>query len=92
MKKHTHFFFGLLPKLPASSIHWLMPLLLSGIMSGVVSAYNTIKNLGLVDGIFPIWLNNWLQSWLIAFPLVLVILPILRCVVGTMIYTPTKKQ
>ncbi|WP_218563688.1 DUF2798 domain-containing protein [Oligella urethralis] len=54
MKKHTHFFFGLLPKLPASNIHWLMPLLLSGIMSGVVSAYNTIKNLGLVDGIFPI--------------------------------------
>lgn len=87
MKNNTHFFFGLIPKLPAKSIHWLMPLLLSGIMSGVISGYNTIRNLGLIDGVTSIWINNWFQSWIIAFPLVLVILPLLRRVVGQMVNT-----
>ncbi|NLA89327.1 MAG: DUF2798 domain-containing protein [Alcaligenaceae bacterium] len=87
MKKNTHFFFGLFPKFPAKSIHWLMPLFLSGIMSGVISGYNTLRNLGLIDGVTAIWLNNWFQSWIIAFPLVLVILPLLRRAVGQMIYT-----
>lgn len=87
MKNNTHFFFGLLPKLPAKSIHWLMPLLLSSIMSGVISAYNTIRNLGFIEGVTAIWFNNWIQSWIIAFPLVLIILPILRRLVGRMIKT-----
>ncbi|MDO5667612.1 MAG: DUF2798 domain-containing protein [Alcaligenaceae bacterium] len=89
MKKNTHFFFGLLPKLPPKSIHWLMPLLLSGLMSGVISAYNTLKNLGFIDGVTAIWFNNWTQSWMIAFPLVMVVLPLLRRVVGRMIATPS---
>lgn len=93
MKQNTHFLFGLVPKLPAKSIHWLMPLLLSGIMSGVISAYNTIRNLGFIDGVSGIWFHNWLQSWMIAFPLVLVILPLLRRLVGQMIQTnPPAKQ
>lgn len=64
-----------------------MPLFLSGIMSGVISGYNTLRNLGLIDGVTSIWINNWFQSWIIAFPLVLVILPLLRRVVGQMVNT-----
>lgn len=51
-------FFGLLPTPPAKSIDWLMPLLLSGIMSGVISAYNTIKSLGFIEGVTIVWLSN----------------------------------
>lgn len=58
MKNRTRFFFGLLPTLPAKSIDWLMPLLLSGIMSGVISAYNTIKSLGFIEGVTIVWLSN----------------------------------
>lgn len=58
MKNRTRFFFGLPPTLPAKSIHWLMPLLLSGIMSGVISAYNIIKSLGFIEGVTIVWLSN----------------------------------
>ncbi|MBP8064369.1 MAG: DUF2798 domain-containing protein [Acinetobacter sp.] len=57
---------------------WLMPLILSGIMSGAISCYNMILNLGLVHNFLELWLFAWAKSWLLAFPLILVVLPIVR--------------
>ena len=57
---------------------WLMPLILSGIMSGAISCYNMILNRGLSDGFMAVWLPAWGKSWLLAFPLILIVLPIVR--------------
>ncbi|MQW92700.1 DUF2798 domain-containing protein [Acinetobacter wanghuae] len=57
---------------------WLMPLILSGIMSGAISCFNLFLKLGWVDGFFSIWLHAWSLSWLMAFPLILIVLPLVR--------------
>ncbi|OTG75418.1 hypothetical protein B9T26_05375 [Acinetobacter sp. ANC 4169] len=67
-----------LPKFHPKHLAWLMPLFLSGIMSGAISCFNMIINKGLVDGFFSLWLHAWSLSWLMAFPLILVVLPLVR--------------
>ncbi len=67
-----------LPKFHPKHLAWLMPLILSGIMSGAISCYNMFMNKGLVDGFLSLWLHAWGMSWLVAFPLILVMLPLVR--------------
>jgi hypothetical protein len=57
---------------------WLMPLILSGIMSGAISCYNMMLSRGLSEDFLAIWLPAWGKSWLLAFPLILVVLPLVR--------------
>ncbi|NHC04419.1 DUF2798 domain-containing protein [Acinetobacter sp. 187] len=57
---------------------WLMPLILSGIMSGAISLFNMLMNKGLIEGILGIWLRAWGMSWLVAFPLIMIVLPLVR--------------
>jgi hypothetical protein len=66
------------PKFHPKHLTWLMPLILSGIMSGAISCFNLLLNKGLVDGFFSLWLHAWSLSWLMAFPLILVMLPLVR--------------
>ena len=54
-----------------------MPFFLSLMMSGVVSGISIVRALGF-EGIFFVWLGSWFASWLIAFPAVLVVLPLAR--------------
>ena len=65
-------------KLHPKHLNWLIPLCLSGIMSGAISCFNMIINKGFVEGFFMLWLHAWSLSWLMAFPLVLMVLPIVR--------------
>lgn len=67
-----------LPKFHPKHMTWLMPLILSGIMSGAISCYNMIRNIGLPDNFLSIWMHAWVMSWLLAFPLILVVLPLVR--------------
>lgn len=67
---------------------WLMPLILSGMMSSTISMINLLKSVGWVDGFFQIWLKSWLISWLIAFPLILIFLPIVRKILMNFVATP----
>lgn len=57
---------------------WLMPLILSGLMSASISFFNMLMNKGFVEGFFPLWLKSWSISWLIAFPLIMIFLPLVR--------------
>lgn len=91
MKQETHFFFGLIPKLPGKSINWLLPLFLSGIMSGFISGFNTLLNLGLSEGVLFKWLKAWSMSWAMAFPIILIALPLIRRNVMRMIITTPQK-
>lgn len=67
-----------LPKFHPKHLAWLMPLFLSGIMSGSISCFNMLMNKGLVDGFIGIWLRAWGMSWVVAFPLILIMLPLVR--------------
>jgi hypothetical protein len=66
----------------------LFGFILSALMSFLVSGIATFRNAGLVDGFFNIWVSAWLPSWLIAFPVVLVVAPIARRLVGVLVQAP----
>ena len=66
----------------------LFGFVLSALMSFVVSGIATFRNAGLVDGFFNLWISAWLVSWLIAFPVVLVVTPIARRLVGMLVKSP----
>ncbi|ATO18296.1 hypothetical protein BS636_00700 [Acinetobacter sp. LoGeW2-3] len=67
-----------LPKFHPKHLSWLMPLILSGIMSGAISCFNMFINKGWSDQFISLWLHAWSMSWLMAFPLILVVLPLVR--------------
>ncbi|KQZ66128.1 MULTISPECIES: DUF2798 domain-containing protein [unclassified Lysobacter] len=69
--------FGI-PKLPARYGSLVMPLLLSLFMTCIVSLISTIKSVGMSDQLLSKWLGAWGISWLIAFPVLLLALPVVR--------------
>jgi Protein of unknown function (DUF2798) len=62
---------------------FFMALLMSGIMSFVISVFN----MGVVDGIFFIWLKAWLLAFVIAFPTIILVTPLVRKLVSMVIYS-----
>jgi hypothetical protein len=68
--------------MPARYAPILFGFILSALMSFLVSGIATLRNAGLVDGFLAAWISAWLPSWLIAFPVVLVVAPITRRLVG----------
>ena len=58
---------------------------LSALMSLVVSGISTVRTASLIEGFGNLWIGAWLPSWLIAFPIVLVVAPVARRLVGSMV-------
>ena len=58
-----------------------MPLMLSIPMTFVVSAISTLKSLGPTPSFLVTWPTAWALSWLVAFPTLLVVLPLVRGIV-----------
>ena len=79
--------FGL-RKLPARYAGIVMPFLLSTLMSGVVSFVSTLHGLGMHPGLLHTWLGAWGWSWMIAFPTVLVVLPVVRSLTRLLVEAP----
>ena len=71
--------------IPARFAPVLFGFVLSCLMSFVVSGISTFRNAGLVDGFFGHWIGAWLPSWFIAFPIVLVVGPVARRIVGRLV-------
>lgn len=67
-----------LRKLPARYAGLVMPLLLSILMTCIVSLISTFKGVGWVPHFWKLWLGAWAVSWLVAFPALLVALPLVR--------------
>lgn len=67
----------------------LFGFVLSALMSAVVSGIATLRNAGPVDGFVSLWINAWLPSWLVAFPIVLVVAPVARRLVGILVKAPS---
>lgn len=82
----THTIFGF-RKLPPPAARFVMPFLLSVFMSGLVSAVSTARATGPVPGFLRIWLGAWALSWIVAFPAVLVTLPVVRRLTAALVRT-----
>lgn len=66
----------------------LFGFVLSAFMSLVVSGIATLRSVGLSDHFPWLWVSAWLTSWVIAFPVVLVVAPVARRLVGLLVKTP----
>jgi len=64
--------------LPAKYAEIVLPLLLSFLMTCVVSLISTVRSVGMPPHFLTLWLGAWALSWVVAFPLLLVVLPIVR--------------
>ena len=71
-------------KLPARYAAVISPLVLSLLMTFIVSLISTLKSLGLQPSMPGIWMVAWGLSWLVAFPTLLIVLPIVRRIVGVL--------
>lgn len=77
-----------LPKLPARYASIVMPLLLSVIMTCIISLVSTLRGVRLADGFLWLWLGSWGLSWLIAFPVLLLVLPLVRKATAALVQMP----
>ncbi|MDH0031162.1 MULTISPECIES: DUF2798 domain-containing protein [unclassified Acinetobacter] len=65
-------------KLPSRYASIVLPFFLSIIMTFIVSCISTLRSMGLEQFSFHTWISAWGISWLIAFPVLLLVLPIVR--------------
>jgi uncharacterized protein DUF2798 len=65
-------------RLPARYAGIVTPIILSLVMTFVVSAISTARGVGLTPNFPSLWMSAWGLSWLIAFPTLLMVLPIVR--------------
>jgi hypothetical protein len=74
-----------LPKLPARYALVVIPFLLSLMMTCVVSLIATLRSVGPTAELLRLWPGSWLLSWVIAFPLTLLMLPVVRRMTATFV-------
>lgn len=74
-------------KLPAWTHRFVMPFILTLLMTACVSLIATIRVAGF-GGVAEHWLDSWLWSWVIAYPVILVIFPIVRWMVSRVVEEP----
>jgi len=67
-------------RLPSRYYGIVLPLILSFFMTCVVSLISTLRSVGLIDGFLWLWLGAWALSWIVAFPLLLLVMPLARAV------------
>ena len=70
---------------------WLMPLILSCMMSAALSFANLLINAGWFEDFVAKWLYAWMLSWLIAFPLVMLFIPVVRKLLSYILTAPEEK-
>jgi hypothetical protein len=62
-------------KLPTRFTALITPLIVSILMTGIVSLISLVESVGFVPAL---WLRSWCRSWLVAFPVLILILPLAR--------------
>lgn len=75
------------PKLPARYASLVMPLLLSVIMTCIVSLISTLRGIGLAPQFLQLWMSAWALSWIVAFPVLLMVLPLVRRATARLVRT-----
>jgi len=77
-----------MPKLPGRLHPVALPFVLTFLMTNVVSGVSTWRAVGLVPDFLYLWMSAWGLSWVVAFPVVLVVLPLSRRIVTAVVDPP----
>lgn len=64
--------------IPAKYANFVMPVLLSVFMTFIVSLISTLRSTGINEHTLHVWMSSWGMSWIIAFPTLLVALPLVK--------------
>lgn len=64
------------------------PFFLSVLMTFVVSGISTLKALGPTAEFLQTWPLSWALSWIVAFPTLLLVLPVVRRLVALVVAPP----
>ncbi len=75
-------------RLPARFTLPMTGFILSGIMTIIISGISTLLALGPGAEFLARWPIAWISSWIIAFPTVLVVLPMVRRLVARIVAAP----
>jgi len=75
-------------RLPARFTLPMTGFILSGIMTIIISGISTLLALGPGAEFLARWPIAWISSWIIAFPTVLVVLPMVRRLVARIVAPP----
>ena len=75
-------------KLPARFANVVMPFFLSVLMTCIVSLIATLRSVGLNAEFMQLWPGSWLLSWVIAFPTMLLVLPLVRKLTMSVVAKP----
>ena len=78
-------------RLPHRAQNVLVPFFLAGFMTLIVSSIATVKAVGFTDDIVVRIALAWATSFVVAFPCVLVILPLVRKLVARLVEPPPGK-
>ncbi|MCW5689655.1 MAG: DUF2798 domain-containing protein [Pseudolabrys sp.] len=78
-------------RLPPRYAAFVMPFVLSILMSLIVSGVATLRSLGFSPDYFAVWPMAWFLSWLVAFPTLLLVLPLVRRIVGLVVQQPAPR-
>jgi hypothetical protein len=65
----------------------VMPFFLSVLMTCIVSFISTLRGFGWGAGVIHVWLGSWAVSWLIGFPVLLLVLPLVRRLTSLVVAT-----
>jgi len=78
-------------RLPAWTDRFVTPFIMTMLMTAIVSGISTFRVAGF-EGLREHWLSSWLWSWLVAFPTLVLILPLVRYLAGLFVETPTSQK
>ena len=65
-------------KLPVRFAPVVMSFFLSLLMTCLVSLIATLRSIGPTPDLLRLWPGSWLLSWVVAFPVTLLVLPVVR--------------
>jgi hypothetical protein len=88
LAKACHMTSSAYPRLPARYAGVVMPFFLSVLMTFVVSGISTVKALGPTAEFLQTWPSSWALSWIVAFPTLLLVLPLVRRLVTLVVAPP----
>lgn len=75
-------------KIPARFTWLVLPAILALLMTFIISGVSTVRAIGLAPDVLGKWMQAWLLSYIIAYPTLLVALPIVRTIVGFIMEPP----
>ncbi|MBL8574168.1 MAG: DUF2798 domain-containing protein [Hyphomicrobiaceae bacterium] len=76
------------PKVPHRYHAVVMPFFLSIMMTFIISGISTLMGVGLTPAFPAKWLAAWGLSWVIAFPTLLMVLPLVRRLTALVVAPP----